>query len=949
MIVIRNRKMVIPYEDVYIGTSYDTNTEIRMFKVQRYTSNHKDLSALNFRLDLRYNITDQNAADTVMLSKEVHDDYILLKWEITESVLQAPGTAFINLRATENGTNRWSTFIAAVYIGHTLYTPGSYTGSLTEIEQMEADFDHFKRVIEDLEPLVNLTNTAEAWAVGQRNGHNVASDDVTYQNNSKWYATRAEHMAGNAYNYMGITEAMSFGTVDGEPVGSDDPNYHNNAKYYAEQANYHSNAAMTSSGHANDYKLAAEGWAVGQNGGADVASTDPSYHNNAKYYATQASGSAEQAAASAASKVNIPLDDNSQPTNGTNGQTLRTKGNGATEWADVGLPTDEQTAQAVSDWLDDHPEATTTVDFAIVTKVFPNVTRMLEDLTLVEGDTVQTLGYYAVNDGGGALYRIYDTAPSTYYETLSNGLYARLIFNEFVTPEMFGAKGDGSFDDTQAITQAFAAGYKVIGYNDYRISDTVNITGDCEFYGAIVFKRLSGSTIVRDRPALKIDGLTNSHIYIREIVDSQSYGSYAGVYHGWNNDDYAGIMVNGASKLELTVGTITNFSIGLLLKATGGVFFNLFRVLEIMNCRVGIEITNVDTGGWCNANLFYDTAFGYGETANGYIQDTQDHINVLITSPTAYKHNYNVFKNLRFESHYRHAGNYYGFYSTISNFTRLYDTRIEITGESNLIAFVADAINTQELHVDPFRPVKFLNYETSKNNIILNYRNVPYCILLTKDITTECLKYQSTGIQAWNGIKQIGILHSYETLKFANKVRYADFDADGNIIFNASYPAAIEIKNFDAGDVFEIAYNYGVTIQIRYYDANGNNITETYPYGSNVYYDGVRKALNMQTSAAFMRLMVPNATIKSIVITFIGKIKRINVKKYLFKGTASYYLGTDNASYVDTHESDVYKFNTAPTYVDEKHGVGTYVYNESDMATYYAIEKVNGSLAWVTH
>ena len=53
--------------------------------------------------------------------------------------------------------------------------------------------------------------------------------------------------------------------------------------------------------------------------------------------------------------------------NGTNGQVLRTKGDGTTEWADVGLPTDAQTFEAVSDWLDDHPEATTTVEDGSVT------------------------------------------------------------------------------------------------------------------------------------------------------------------------------------------------------------------------------------------------------------------------------------------------------------------------------------------------------------------------------------------------------------------------------------------------------------------------------------------------------------------------------------------------------------------------------------------------------
>lgn len=60
-------------------------------------------------------------------------------------------------------------------------------------------------------------------------------------------------------------------------------------------------------------------------------------------------------------KVDQPRDEYNQPDPGEAGQLLRSKGDGSTEWSDVGLPTDAQTAQAVSDWLDAHPEATTTV------------------------------------------------------------------------------------------------------------------------------------------------------------------------------------------------------------------------------------------------------------------------------------------------------------------------------------------------------------------------------------------------------------------------------------------------------------------------------------------------------------------------------------------------------------------------------------------------------------
>ena len=129
-------------------------------------------------------------------------------------------------------------------------------------------------------------------------------------------------------------------------------------------------------------------------------------------------------------KVAQPLDEYNQPTNGTSGQSLRTKGDGTTEWADVGLPTDAQTAQAVSDWLDAHPEATTTVE-----------------------------------DGSLVLNKI---KPGEL---------------PFVTPEMFGAKGDGIVDDTDAWQDAVDSGYNVIAtksnYKCGQINISKNILIDC--------------------------------------------------------------------------------------------------------------------------------------------------------------------------------------------------------------------------------------------------------------------------------------------------------------------------------------------------------------------------------------------------------------------------------------------------------------------------------------
>lgn len=94
-----------------------------------------------------------------------------------------------------------------------------------------------------------------------------------------------------------------------------------------------------------------------------------------------------------------------KPATSDNGKTPRAK-DGNVEWVEVGLPSDEQTATAVSNWLDAHPEATTTVQDGSIT------------------------------------------------ESKINSEFYPYIKNDYVTPEMFGAIGDGTTDDTEAVKAA---------------------------------------------------------------------------------------------------------------------------------------------------------------------------------------------------------------------------------------------------------------------------------------------------------------------------------------------------------------------------------------------------------------------------------------------------------------------------------------------------------------
>ena len=149
-----------------------------------------------------------------------------------------------------------------------------------------------------------LKEDSEAYAVGTRDGEPVTSGDATYRNNSKFYANAASGSAATAVASETAAaaseenaEAWAVGERDGEPVTSGDATYNNNAKYYAGEAADSASNASTSETNAGLSESAAaqseedaEAWAVGTRNGVPVTSGDAAYHNNAKYWADEASG-----------------------------------------------------------------------------------------------------------------------------------------------------------------------------------------------------------------------------------------------------------------------------------------------------------------------------------------------------------------------------------------------------------------------------------------------------------------------------------------------------------------------------------------------------------------------------------------------------------------------------------------------------------------------------------
>lgn len=118
-----------------------------------------------------------------------------------------------------------------------------------------------------------------------------------------------------------------------------------------------------------------------------------------------------------------------------------------------------------------------------VDKTYPSVALMKTDTELVEGQLVQTEGYWSETYGGSAYYDIVSTTELEVNEAkciqLDNGLYAELhAINDTVTVNQFGAYGDGENDDAAAIQNALNSGYGNVTFESerYKFGSTIKMS-----------------------------------------------------------------------------------------------------------------------------------------------------------------------------------------------------------------------------------------------------------------------------------------------------------------------------------------------------------------------------------------------------------------------------------------------------------------------------------------
>lgn len=146
-------------------------------------------------------------------------------------------------------------------------------------------------------------------------------------------------------------------------------------------------------------------------------------------------------------------------------------------------------------------------------RAFETVTDIAAATDLVADMICHTNGFYTSGDGGAAFYEIKSTGTANAMDIIAcqDSLKAHLVITDpFVTPEQFGAYGDGTHDDTNAIKTAIANTSILILQNTYLISDTLEILQPLQICGKgeiIVSPTFSENHVIKYSNDIEIHGI----------------------------------------------------------------------------------------------------------------------------------------------------------------------------------------------------------------------------------------------------------------------------------------------------------------------------------------------------------------------------------------------------------------------------------------------------------
>lgn len=245
-------------------------------------------------------------------------------------------------------------------------------------------------------------------------------------------------------------------------------------------------------------------------------------------------------------------------------------------------------------------EIITTYIQSNVAWTFDSVADMKSATNLIDGSYARTLGYYSVNDGGGALYKILEDEPSGYHETLNIGLYAELIEDNTYNVKQYGIKADGETDNSVKLNAILALGLSKIYFPNgtYYISSSITIPSTCK----IVAGECRPTTIIQcDSDGLifeEANSVTLKNFTLEKNAPTREHIGIQGAFQGSTFDDV----------------TVIAFDKGVYVN--GNSWSNLFTQCRFNYCNYGYYKTNVGEIDW---NDFFKCSLSHNIEAGAYI------------------------------------------------------------------------------------------------------------------------------------------------------------------------------------------------------------------------------------------------------------------------------------------------------------------------------------------
>ena len=247
---------------------------------------------------------------------------------------------------------------------------------------------------------------------------------------------------------------------------------------------------------------------------------------------------------------------------------------------------------------------------------------------LVNGSIAKTLGYHSVNDGGSSQYKIRtitnnDTVDEMLIIALNDpNLVAELITKDIMTPEMLGAYGDGTHDDTIPLQKA-------LSISDANLTKTYGVTSTITVYnnvsGSGKIKALSSLNILVQTNKTQSGQMHNKNIQLNIDCNKLASTGFDVGYSSFCNFDiyvincpnigvHNGEITNGNNENKFKIKAVASIDntlqgeIGVLVDTPDSYFDEIVAVNFKIGCKCNVPTTINVLHPWVfTSNYFADS------------------------------------------------------------------------------------------------------------------------------------------------------------------------------------------------------------------------------------------------------------------------------------------------------------------------------------------------------